>query len=435
MEKYNVVSPCMRFHSSSTRLKVLLCCYACDPYRGSEPGTGWHFLRLIARVHDVHVIVEQKKFQEPLERYSREHPDEVRNITFHFIRKPAHKLLRKIWPPSYYWFYRQWQKKAYDLAKTLHEHEHFDLTHYVNMVGYREPGYFWKLPVPFIWGPIGGLNHTEWCLLPCFGVRGALYYAGRNILNAFQKRFSQAARIVSQRAHTILVSDPEMIPVIERIWHRRALLMREVGVDVPAPDGEIPRRKKGEPLRVCWCGVHEPRKGLNLLLHALPHCKSPIEVYVLGKGSCTEAWKRLASQLGMEKNVHFLGKVPHCEVFPVMKNCHVFAFPSLSEGGTPNVVMEALQLGLPVICLNHCAFASVVNESCGIKIPITNRAQIIRDFANHLDYLNDDEDARLRLAYGAQKRSMDFLWENCIDRIDKVYRQAVSDTNGISQSD
>jgi hypothetical protein len=28
----------------------------------------------------------------------------------------------------------------------------------LNMIGYREPGYLWKLNVPFVWGPMGGTN-------------------------------------------------------------------------------------------------------------------------------------------------------------------------------------------------------------------------------------------------------------------------------------
>lgn len=408
------------------RLKVLLCCYACDPYRGSECGTGWHFLRLIARMHDVHVVV-QKDYQAPLERYGREHPEEMRHITFHFIYKKPHPFLLKYWPPSFYWFYREWQKRAYKLAVQLHEQEHFDLAHYVNMVGFREPGFFWKLPIPFIWGPIGGMNHTSWRLLSCLGCKGALRYACRNILNAFQKRYSEAARVVSRRAHTIFATDPTVISEIERLWHRKALSMREVGVDEVAEHAAISRHEVGEPLRICWCGVHEPRKGLNVLLRALPLCKQPMEVCVLGKGPCTGEWKRLAERLGVSDKVQFHGNVPHHQVFDLMQACHVFAFPSLAEGGTPNVVMEALKQGLPIICLDHCAFASVVNENCGVKIPVTSLSRITQEMAAHLDRLSLDEDERLRLAHGAQEHSLDFLWDKRAPLIDEVYRRAVRD--------
>ena len=42
------------------RLKLLLCCYACDPGSGSEPGMGWNFAKSISAHHEAHVIVETK---------------------------------------------------------------------------------------------------------------------------------------------------------------------------------------------------------------------------------------------------------------------------------------------------------------------------------------------------------------------------------------
>ena len=38
-------------------MKILISAYACDPYRGSEPGVGWTAVCRIARTHDVFVLV------------------------------------------------------------------------------------------------------------------------------------------------------------------------------------------------------------------------------------------------------------------------------------------------------------------------------------------------------------------------------------------
>ena len=80
---------------------------------------GWNFASNIARFHDVHVLVEEGEFKEKLTTFAEQHPEAVRNITFHFIRRYHHDTLRKIWPPSYYWFYRAWHKRAYEYALEL----------------------------------------------------------------------------------------------------------------------------------------------------------------------------------------------------------------------------------------------------------------------------------------------------------------------------
>ena len=151
-------------------MKILVNCYACSPYKGSEPGMGWNFVKALASLYELHIITESK-FKVDLDRYFTEHPEEMGKFNFYFIRKERHKKLRKIYPPSYYWFYKKWQKKAYKLALELHDKEKFDIIHQLNMVGYREPGYLWKIQnVPFIWGPIGGFNITPWNMLPSMGV-------------------------------------------------------------------------------------------------------------------------------------------------------------------------------------------------------------------------------------------------------------------------
>mgnify|MGYP003334468677 CR=1 FL=1 len=38
-------------------------------------------------------------------------------------------------------------------------------------------------------------------------------------------------------------------------------------------------------------------------------------------------------------------------------------------------------MGKPVICLDHCGFADVVNDTCGIKIPIGTPSNVIAGFA------------------------------------------------------
>ncbi len=269
---------------NSRRYKVLLGCYACDPHRGSEPGTGWNFVINIARYHDVHALVEEGEFRESIEKFCNENPDKVRNITFHFVPRVHHETLRKIWPPSYYRFYRAWHKRAYKLAVELDKRENFDIVHQVSMVGYREPGYLWKLGKPFIWGPLGGFKNTPFCLLSGLDFRDFIFFSLRNVINSFQKRFSMAARTVSKAAHTIFVSDPLGQQVIKKLWNRDSIIMREVGTHETKLTPTISTHQQGTPLRIYWAGTLVALKALPLLLNAIPLCKHPIQLEVLGAG-------------------------------------------------------------------------------------------------------------------------------------------------------
>lgn len=163
-------------------MKILVNCYACSPYKGSEPGMGWNFVKCLSKYHELHIITESK-FQEDLDKYFNENPEEKRNYNFYFLKRERHNLLRKIYPPSYYWFYKKWQKKVLIFSQELDKHYHFDIIHQLNMIGYREPGYLYKLNKPFVWGPIGGFNITPWSLLSSMGIYGCIFYFCRNIIN------------------------------------------------------------------------------------------------------------------------------------------------------------------------------------------------------------------------------------------------------------
>lgn len=407
-------------------LKILLGCYACAPNHGSELGTGWNFLQNIAKYHIVHAIVEEEACRDAIDAHLRKHPEDAHNITFHFIRRKRYGWLKKIWPPSYYWTYRIWQKKAFALAQELDKTEHFDLIHQITLVGYREPGYLWKLGKPFIWGPLGGFTQTARCLLQKTSLHSRIYFNIRNILNNWQKRHSTAARTVSKIAHTIFVADPQGIHDIRTIWNREPKIMREVGTTAPQPDFVPIKRETGTPLHVCWAGQLIPLKALELLLDALPLCNETVFVNIIGDGKMMKKWQERAQELHLSDRVRFHGKLPHRDVQLLMQKCHAFCHTSIKEGGTATVVVEAMQNGLPVLALDHCGHATVINPSCGHKIAIHSRKQILEELAQTLDLWAKNEQLRYELAIGAVERSKDFTWLNKMNILNEVYMEAVS---------
>lgn len=407
------------------RLKVLLGCYACSPYHGSEKGMGWNFLYHIAQHCEVHAIVEEMEDKPDLERYASEHPDAFKHITLHYVRKVRHPLLRKIWPPIYYHFYDGWQKRAYKLAVELDKKENFDLTHQITLAGYRVPGYLWKLGKPFIWGTLGGLNNTAWELTSGLGLYQKIYFAGRNLLNTIQKKWGKAKQ-AAQHADTIYVCDESAQSDVLQYWGKNAVIMSEIGV-AQAEQSVLPNpHEAGTPLRICWVGNLIPLKGLHLLLKALPQCTQPVELHILGDGAMKMHYQHMAKQCGIEGKVFFHGSLPHDAVFPFMRSCHVLCISSIKEGGTSTVTLEAMQCALPVVALNHCGFASVITENCGLRIPISQPQQISQHFAEALSELAANETRRYALAQGAIRRAQDYTWERKTKQLMHDYAAAVA---------
>ena len=406
-------------------MKVLVNCYACSPYQGSEPGMGWNFVSNLSHLHELHIMTECK-FKPDIDRYFEEHPEEASFYHFYYIKRTRWKLLRKIWPPSYYWTYAAWQRKALALAKDLEAKEHFDLVHQLNMVGYRECGYLWQMGKPMVWGPMGNFNITPWRMLPVMGLYGVVFYTCRNLINLWQMHFSLRVRKAVAASDAIICAMQEDKDALRRLFHKDAVVIPEVGLTERQESDEKPaERDSQDKLRICWSGLHISRKALPLLLKAISQMKhkDQVELLVLGDGPFNNKWKRLSVALGL-KNVIWHGNLDRSEAYRVMKQSHLFAITSLSDA-TSTVLLEALSFGLPVIATNHLGFAGVVTENCGMKVDLHSPKQVIADYAQKIDFIVENETFRQQLSAGAMRRARDFSWKKKTEMIDQIYKDVV----------
>jgi len=408
------------------RLKVFVSCYACSPRHGSEPGMGWQFVKAISKYHDLWVVTEKVKWETEIEAELERDPESRERIRFCYIPKKRRRTLRKVWPPSYYWYYRKWQKDAYHLASRLHKQVHFDLVHQLNMVGFREPGYLWKLHVPFVWGPVGGMVQLPWGFLPSLGPSGAIYHAVRNMINAGQMKYLIRPRIAAHRAgRGLIAATPGVRMQMQNLWRVDSRVLCELGrTDVAASTGT--RREEGEPLRLAWSGLHVSRKGLPLLLDGLAQLTRDVnwKLDILGGGAQSCAWQRLARSLGIEPHCFWHGWVPRHKAFSIIQKAHVFVITSLMDL-TSSVTLEVLSHAVPIVCLDHCGFADVVDQDCGIKIPVTGPRQVSFSIARAIEALDTDEAYRRRLAAGALRRAEDFSWEKKMETLNRIYSDIV----------
>lgn len=115
---------------------------------------------------------------------------------------------------------------------------------------------------------------------------------------------------------------------------------------------------------VLYVGSGFARKGVPQLLQAMRrlHHKHAVAV-VVGKDKHARRMQALAAQLGLAERVHFAG--PQQDVRPWYGMADVFALPTLYDP-FPNVVLEALACGLPVMTSATCGAAEILaGKACG----------------------------------------------------------------------
>lgn len=96
-----------------------------------------------------------------------------------------------------------------------------------------------------------------------------------------------------------------------------------------------------------------PRKGFDLLIHSFSRVTKKVNdeqlfLVIVGQGPERASLKQLVAELQLTKQVLFAGDIPHQELYKWYSAADVFCLASSREGW-PNVVLESLACGTPVV--------------------------------------------------------------------------------------
>lgn len=108
---------------------------------------------------------------------------------------------------------------------------------------------------------------------------------------------------------------------------------------------------KGEGKILCVGSLIE-RKGVDLLFNALVNVESKFELYLAGGGDEKENLIRLAKELKIENQVHFLGQLSREELLKHYADSDLFVLPT-REDCFALVILEAMCSKLPIVCSKY----------------------------------------------------------------------------------
>lgn len=396
-------------------LKILINAYACSPGMGSEPGMAWNWVSNLAKFCELYIITEGE-FREKIEEVV---PTLEQGKNMHFYYNPVTDEIRKMcWNQGdwrFYKYYREWQWKTYLMAKEICSSEHIDVLHQLNMIGFREPGYLWKLSkesdVPFVWGPIGGLKQFPLAYLQGAGLKMKLFYRLKNILNVWQLKHEKRVDEALKTARLLVSSIPDSYRAIKKCKGLESVVIPETGCFLSE---DIPTDRFDEKeLHVMWVGKFDFRKQLPLAQRAIAIANNPnivLDIYGGGSDEQIASAKRVADLLGITEKVVWHGNQPNDVVMNAMRKAQVFFFTSVSED-TSTVVLEAVSNRLPVLCFDACGMAAVIDDKVGRKVALSNPAQSVTDFAKLLNNLEHDRNLLKQLSENCKQRQNELSWE------------------------
>ena len=419
-------------------MKVLVSAFACYPpttesctdedkkMADGEAILSWNLIGQIARSHDVWVITQARN-KNGIERAL--NANSVNRVTFVYC--DLRGWTEWLWNNqiSNHLYYYLWQILAYHRARRLHGFIHFDLAHHITFANDWMPSFIGAfLPVPFIWGPIGGGHKTPKALLREFTLAQRLgdkfrlvaQWVGRNVL--------VSRRLCQKRAKAILVCNYETRDKIPpHLIHKAHMFPVNSLSKENIQESRIPI-SKNDTFHILSVGRLRPLKGFGLAIKAYAEFskKYPQSIFeIIGDGIEESRLKSLTRQLKVDKRVIFRPWLPRNEVLRRMELCDVFLFLSFREGGGA-VIVEAMAKGKPVIGLATGGPAFHIQPEWGIKIAPNTYDQVIADVVSALERLYQERNLRLNLGRAAFQRAKNYyLLDRLGEKIETIYRNAL----------
>ncbi len=324
-------------------------------------------------------------------------------------------MLKPAWP-VFARHVRVWLKQA------LARGELFDAAHQLMPQAARYASPLRNFPVPYVIGPLGGALDTPDAFRDEAAGSAPLFTRLR-ALDAFRFRHDPWLRASYSGAACVLGVAPYVRDVLADIPLQRFEPMLELGIDDVEP--LTPRPLVPGRLRLLHVGRGVRTKGLRDAVRALAQLRDLPQVTLTSAGAGEEIalCQAEAQALGVTDRVTFLGRQPRAAVEDLYLSHDVFLFPSFREpaGG---VLYEAMRHGLPVITAARGGPDYIIDDTAGLRLPVTTPKLFAASIATAIRALHVDPQRLAALGVGARAKVLaEGLWPTKADRLLRLYNE------------
>ncbi|HTS66502.1 MAG TPA: glycosyltransferase family 4 protein [Candidatus Acidoferrales bacterium] len=168
--------------------------------------------------------------------------------------------------------------------------------------------------------------------------------------------------------------------------------------------------------RILYVGQLIRGKGVDLLLHALPHVTRDFELTIVGSGNARSSLEQLCGKLGIAGKVRFVGWVNPQELGSYYAAAKLVAVPSRWPEPFGMIGLEAMHYGRPVAAFDVGGIPDWLEHGVtGLLAPEGD----VRALAAAIDQLLGDPDLCTRLGSQAQERvRTKFAFDDYLDRLE-----------------
>lgn len=321
--------------------------------------------------------------------------------------------------------YSYWAKKQ--IRKLLIDGERFDVAHQFSPIALRFPSPLKHFDIPYVLGPLGGSLATPKAFKrEC---ETAAWYTRLRAIDRVRLRYDPFLKSSYRKASVVIGVAPYVKELLKHSKVKRFEVMSELGIAEVKPP--TPKKFSRSGVRLLHVGRGVRTKGLRDLIRSLAHLKDVegLHLDVAGKGPEMPVCEQLTKDLGISHRVTFHGQIARAAVDKLYAEADLFAFPSFREP-SGSVIYEALSHGVPTIVADYGGPAHVVDDTCGLRVPVTEPETFSVQIANAIRTLASMPELRRRLSEGAlQKMQKIALWPSKISALLDLYQSIENQQN------
>ena len=243
----------------------------------------------------------------------------------------------------------------------------------------------------------------------------------------------------AKRQKAIFAIGPILEPVIEKLSARiavseaaRETLTEHLETDaVVIPNGIYADRYRDGVAQEKWQGntlgfigrFEEPRKGLSVLVDALPiisRFAPDVRVFIAGPGESEEVIKSIDPQL--QSRFTFLGKISEQDKANFLASISLYIAPNTGGESFGIILAEALAGGATVVASDIPAFDSLLNHG---QYGELFESESSTDLAKRVIDLLRDENRRVELGKAGKLHAQQFDWKVVADQIFSIYEMSL----------
>ena len=173
---------------------------------------------------------------------------------------------------------------------------------------------------------------------------------------------------------------------------------------------------------IFFCGRHEPRKGLEVLLQAHATLPDNVDLLIASEGPETERLKR---EWAGDSRIMWLGRISDAEKAKRLSQADVFCAPSLGGESFGVVLIEAMAAATPIVASALDGYMNVATHEVDALLVEPNDPAALEAALRRI--LLDQELAH-RLVHRGQERATGFSMVQLASTYVDIYRRVIAES-------